>query len=99
MTETTEYPQLKDDRTDEQKETHCILWGGTDTFLSGWGRAQNCKSYAFWACKPEHESKVLSWVENRSDMQRVRQVASDYKPRGSAFVHIYVVDDEHSAVR
>ena len=29
-----------DDRTPEQRKTHHVLWGGTDTFLSGWGKAE-----------------------------------------------------------
>lgn len=91
------YPRLKDDRTEEQKKTHCVLWGGTDRVLSGWGHAEGRQSFAFWACRPEDEHKVEGWVRRRGDIKRVRQVMSDYRGNGSALVHIYVVDDKHSA--
>jgi len=88
----------KDDRTEAQKRTHCVLWGGTDKVLSGWGMAAGTSSFAFWACKPEHDSQVERWVRSRSDMKNVRQVGSDYRTSGKAHVHIYVVDDGHPAL-
>jgi len=48
---------IQDDRTNEQKKTHSCLIGGTDRFMSGWGRAENGKSYAFWSCRPDDRRK------------------------------------------
>jgi len=90
--------KLQDDRTPEQKKTHLILVVGTDTFMSGWGQAEGGKSYAAWACKPEHEKYVTEWVERRSDMQRVRVTVDPYKPSGKGHAHIYVVDDFHPSL-
>ena len=90
--------QFQDDRTDEQRETHTWLIGGTDRCLSGWGKAQGGASFAFWACRPEHRKAVMEWVERRSDLSRVREVSSDYKPRGRGHCHVYVVESGHPAI-
>jgi len=93
-----EMPQHKDDRTEEQKKPHVILWGGTDRFLSGWGPAENNQSFAFWACKDGDGHSVERWVRRRGDIKRVRQVGSDYRTPSGALVHIYVVDEKHPAL-
>ena len=89
----------KDDRTAEQKKTHNALVVGTDSFMSGWGEASGGLSYAAWACKPGTVDRVFSWVSNRSDMKRVRLVYDPYYPSGCKHLHIYVVNDDHPAVR
>ena len=85
--------QIQDDRTEEQKSTHQILIGGTDKFLSGWGKAQGGKSYAFWAC-PNTWGELRDcerWVRSRPDIIRVRTVLSEsYRPKGVGHCHIYV---------
>ena len=92
--------RFQDDRTEEQKKTHYYLWGGTDRFMSSFGppAQEGCNSFAFWACKPEHANKVESWIRRRGDIMRVRQVGSSYK-NNNHYVHIYVVDDDHPAVK
>ena len=90
---------LVDDRTLEQKKTHTWIVGATDKFMSGWGEARDGKSYAGWACKPEHRSKVLNWVQSRKEMLRVREMINTWKPRGNGHTHIYVVEDNHPALR
>ena len=49
--------ELVDDRTPEQKKSHSWLVIGTDSFMSGWGKASGGKSYAAWACKEEHRER------------------------------------------
>lgn len=90
---------IEDDRTPEQKKTHYVVIAGTDSFMSGWGRAANGVSIAAWACKPEVQDKVWRWIKSRIEMKRVRQVVSNYRPRGKGHCHIYVVDDNHPAIR
>ena len=95
--------EIKDDRTLEQAETHTWLVVGTDSFLSGWGRAESRTSLAAWACEYEDLKHVTEWVESRSDMKRVRVVLDSpyrrrYRPRGDGLLHIYVVDDNHPSV-
>ena len=94
--------ELVDDRTPEQRQSHRWLVVGTDSFMSGWGEAKGGVSYAAWACKPEHRSRVFIWVESRSDMKRVREVfetnGSLYRPSGQGHCHIYVVDENHPAI-
>ena len=85
----------QDDRTPEQQITHPCLVVGTDSFLSGWGEAQDGASYAAWACPEEDWSTVERWVRQRGDMRRVRQAVdtprSPYRPgRRCAHLHIYV---------
>jgi len=89
---------IQDDRTPEEKKTHPILVIGTDSFLSGWGQAKGGKSYAVWACKPEHERIVLNWVASRSDMKRVRVTVDPYRPKGLGHCHIYVVSPNHPSI-
>jgi hypothetical protein len=90
--------EMQDDRTAEQKITHNWLIIGTDKFLSGWGKAENGVSIACWACEPKDRHKVLDWVNNRSDMKRVRESAGNYRPKGKGHCHIYVVTPEHPSL-
>lgn len=91
--------KLVDDRTPEQKKTHYIIIAATDSFMSGWGECKNGTSYAGWACKPEDSDKVWHWVKSRREMKRVREVVGSWRPRGNGHTHIYVVDDNHPAIR
>jgi hypothetical protein len=59
------------------------------------------KSYAVWACKPEHGDKVFKWVKSRSDMEHVayRSLNSIKKHIGNNIhIHIYRVGKNHPAV-
>lgn len=88
-----------DDRTVEQILTHRYLVVGTDSFLSGWGRAKGGTSYAAWACDSEETaSTVYRWVKGRSDMKRVRVVIGGWFPRGKGHAHIYVVGPGHPSL-
>ena len=90
----------KDDRTEEQRQTHTCLIKGCDTFLSGWGPYDH--SYAAWACKLKDKEKVLDWVKSRSDMQNVRIVSDDYRPsacNSKSHYHIYAVTENHPALK
>jgi hypothetical protein len=93
---------MQDDRTPEQKKTHTWLIIGTDSFMSGWGKANGGKSYAAWACLPEKAERVFSWVSGRSDMKRVRESSEAYgskwRPSGIGHAHIYVVENDHPAL-
>ncbi len=85
-----------DDRTNEQRRTHTVLYGGRDTFMSGWGECRDGVSYAFWACTPADAECVRDWVQSRSDISRLRQV-----PRTigrNDHVHIYCVGPGHPAL-
>lgn len=94
--------EVEDDRTPEERRTHRVLIIGTDSFLSGWGKANGGASYAAWACTTEDEYAVDRWVRSRGDMKRVRSVfdspARRYSPKGRGHCHIYVVGPEHPAI-
>ena len=90
---------IDDDRTKEQKATHNWLVIGTDSFMSGWGKADGGASYAAWACKPEDRDKVLSWVESRPEMKRIRETCDPYRPKGVGHCHIYLVHEDHVSIR
>lgn len=81
---------IVDDRTPEQKRRLTVLVVGTDPFLSGWGAAKDGVSYAAWACTPATYPAVLARIRGRGDMQRVRVVGNDWRPRGPGHTHIYV---------
>lgn len=85
----------QDDRTPEQRETHTVIIGGTDRFMSGWGLARGGVSVAGWACKPEDAKTVREWVERRGDMLRVRELGRNAR---AAHVHIYVADETHPSL-
>ena len=91
--------EFVDDRSDAQKHTHTSVIRGMDSFLSGWGKAAGGCSIAAWACKPEHEQKVFAWVKSRGDMKKVMKVVSTYHPSGTGHCHIYVVGDNHPALK
>ena len=85
--------QRDDDRTPEQHDTHRWAAVGTDTFLSGWGKAEGGASYAAWACTAMQLDACRQYVESRSDMKRVRVVdLNEYRPRGTGHLHVYVYD-------
>lgn len=89
-----------DDRTPEQRKTHC--WGvvAEDKFMSGWGQAAGGASRCAWACAPDVDvGKVERWVRNRSEMRFVSVVdLTTYRaPRGTAHFHIYVCNQGHNA--
>ena len=89
-----------DDRTTEQKETHTVLITATDKFMSGWGDASGGKSKCAWACTKDQDwRKVLDWVEGRDEMKYVNVNFSGKWYPQAAHVHIYVVDDNHPALR
>ena len=70
-----------DDRTEEEKEKTLAFVVGTDRFLSGWGNAPGRSIYALPILDPNTSHVVLENMQNRSDMQRVRYVMKDYKPK------------------
>ena len=89
-----------DDRTEEERKTHRIAYGGTDCFLSGWGHAEGGNSFAFWACRPEDRCEVKKWVRSRGDIMRLRQILpNEYRPGGNCVhCHIYAVRSGHAAL-
>ena len=90
---------FQDDRTEEQRKTHPVVILGTDSFMSGWGKASGGPSYAGWACSPDDMYQVERWIRNRGDMKRVRFVARDYRPpSGDGHCHIYVVGENHPSL-
>jgi len=63
---------IKDQRTDKERETSNYFVMGRDTFLSGWGEAENTYSYAVWFCETKEQHKVLKkWVKNRGEMVNI----------------------------
>ena len=95
--------KMVDDRTREQKATHPYLVIGTvsDSLMA---------FYRAWACRPEHRTRVYSWVKGQSEMKRVREAyggwvekegysGPGYRPRGKGHCHIYVVNDDHIALK
>ena len=93
--------EIQDDRTPEQRKTHRFGICMTDSFMSGWGRADGGVSYAVWAfadIKDEYE--VDRWVRSRGDAKRVRTVCLDnYRPRGRGHCHIYVAGETQGGCR
>ena len=104
--------RFKDDRTDEQRKTHTVLYGGVDTFLSSWGPPADAgvNSRAYWACKPEDCDRVRAWVRARGEFEQVDEESSvascggtlftldPSKNVGDDFVHIYSVNPGHPAL-
>lgn len=94
-------PNIRDRRSDTQCCTHSTWIGGTDSFLSGWGEAENGASIAVWACKPEHADTVEEWVNNRSDMLdvfRMEEHDIDESFAEAAHISIYVVHNNHPSL-
>lgn len=90
----------EDDRTVAQRKTHRLAVVGRDTFLSGRGGARGGYSRAAWAFDPAevNSDRVENWVRSRGDMRYVNLVdLRTYRPKGTAHLHIYVVDRNHPA--
>jgi hypothetical protein len=95
--------EIQDDRTEQEKITHNNLIIMTDSCLSNWGKAEDGKSYAAWACTAENQEKVYNWVKSRGEAKRVREVyeydnKDRWRPRGKGHAHIYVVRKGHTAL-
>ena len=91
---------LKDDRSEETAQTHTVIIGGRDEFLSGWRCNAFRESYAYWACRPEDANAVSAWVAGRSDMTSVRRRGERFirsLSQGSD-VHVYVISDNHPSL-
>jgi len=68
--------------------------------MSYWGCARGGVSRCAWAVPFAYLDKVDKWVRARSDMSFVRPVVLEHYrvPRGTAHLHIYVVDSNHPAL-
>jgi hypothetical protein len=89
-----------DDRTESTTQSHTVLIGGRDRYLSGWRCNDGRASYAYWACRPEDADAVSAWVAGRSDLTSVRRRGERFV-RGlsqNSDVHVYVVADTHQSL-
>lgn len=89
---------IDDDRTDAEKRTHTCLIGGTDRFMSGWGKAKGGQSIALWACPPEYRDRVRDWVYRSSDIGGPDEYSDSNLPTGLGHCHIYSVGPDHPAM-
>jgi len=93
----------QDDRTQEQKKTHRYGVVAHDKFMSGWGGASGGTSRAAWAVDESKVNidRVYNWVKSRSEMKYVNIVDLNnyHAPRGTAHLHIYVVDENDTAAK
>lgn len=89
-----------DDRNEEQKRTHTWAIVAKDKAMSHWGGASGGVSRCAWAVPLSDLDKVKRWVRARGDMSYVRPIIlANYRaPKGTAHLHIYVVDANHPAV-
>jgi hypothetical protein len=63
---------INDKRTNEQKQLDQYFVMGKDTFMSGWGHAENKVSYAVWVCKDKNDrDKLKEWVKSRGDIKDI----------------------------
>jgi hypothetical protein len=88
---------IKDDRTEEQKQSHYWAVIANDRAMSNWGLAKGGTSRVAWACESHRDaSKVFDWVKSRSEMKYVSIVdLRTYRnPATDAHFHIYVCDPE-----
>lgn len=93
----------QDDRTEEQKKTHCLAVVMKDNFMSGWGQAKNGVSRCAWAFDPSkvNSDRVENWVRSRSEARCVNLIdLRTYRaPRGTAHFHVYVCEPDHPAAK
>lgn len=86
----------QDDRTEEQKQTHCFGIAATDKYMSD--RLCNGKSVTIWAYPNRHDAlqPLFDWIKAREEMKWVRYVdLRVYRPRKNVgHVHIYVTNGE-----
>ena len=96
---------LTDDRNENEMVSHPNLIGGLDSYLSGWGRADDVNSYAYWACADEHVKAVEKWVSSREEFsgvsvfKSVENISSYVTCSEDNLVHVYVVNENHRAVQ
>jgi hypothetical protein len=87
----------KDDRTEEQKQTHTIAVVARDAGMSGWGGAKGGASRCAWACSDRNiADRIEKWVSDRDEMRNITIVdLRTYRvPSGTAHFHIYIVNPE-----
>ena len=77
---------MRDDRrTAEERKATAGFVVATDSFMSGWGKARGRSLFAVpfsheQAKEGLHE-RIADNMRDRSEMQRVRIVGADYRPR------------------
>jgi len=71
---------------------------GRDPGMSGWGGAEDGRSYAVWACKDIEADSVLAWAIARGDLVGVRIQHGTLATRPGDHVHIYEVGDCHPSL-
>lgn len=83
-----------DDRTEEQRQQ---TWGfvvATDSFMSGWGRADGGRSLYAVAVPDETRADDVEWrMDHRDEFKRVRVCLPDWRPRLYDSDHLHIVWD------
>jgi hypothetical protein len=92
--------EINDERKDKSIKFAVVA---EDIFLSGWGKCKGGKSLAAWVVDSSlNIDRVFDWVQNRSDMEKVRIVSNidNYTPADTV-VHlsIYEAGDNHPAFK
>jgi hypothetical protein len=83
---------VSDSRTPEERAATRFYAVGTDSFMSGWGKAPGRSLYAL-PCTSYEEAEVCAEnLRRRGDMKRVRIVGADWRPHMRAGDHLSIAD-------
>lgn len=93
METTTKAGAIIDDRrTDEDKAATLFLVVATDSFMSGWGKAQGRSLFAV-PCRDEAQAEIVADnMRHRSEMKRVRIVNRTWRPSLTSGDHLSIRD-------
>ena len=70
----------------------------TDSFMSGWGRAEGLRNVLIFVCSTREEADhVAGYAEARSDMSDVRIHARKPKMRDRGFLYQVKTNDSYSS--
>ena len=83
---------IDDRRTDEDKRRTVGFVVATDSFMSGWGKAQGRSLFAVPLSNWDQADTVLANLQARSEMKRPRIVGADYRPKLSNGDHLSIRD-------
>jgi hypothetical protein len=88
---------IEDDRTTDEVNNTLGFVVATDKFMSGWGKAAGRSYVAVPFVSEEDKYKVLSRINRRSEMKRVREVyGKTYRPSMRSGDHLHIYNTKNS---
>ena len=82
--------EIRDSRSEEDKQRTIGFVVGTDSFMSGWGKAPGRSLFAVPFATESDGVLVRANMTDRTEMKRIRVVGAGWKPRLAQGDHLSI---------